>query len=72
MSEHINYLDKSVERLNEELAGQIEIDQPWQCDERRAQIKSKIAYLSFELSMRYAESKGIDTELAWMEYADVS
>ena len=52
-------------RLNERLSQLSEINKPWQCPERRAQIEHEMSVIAFEATERFRESKGVQVEEAW-------
>lgn len=52
-------------RLAERLGVLAEINQPWQCTERRLQIEREMCIIAFESSERYREEKAVQVEEAW-------
>ena len=64
-NDYINWTDQ---RLNNRLVDLAEINQPWQCNERREQIQREMGNLAFECSVRYAEAKNEQIEEAWSEH----
>lgn len=63
-----NQTEQTPEQMNMRLEQLAEINQEWQCNERRAQIQQEMSIIAFELSERFRESKGIEVEEAWSQY----
>jgi hypothetical protein len=55
-------------RLTERLSQLAEINKPWQCAERLAQIQREMCIIAFESSERFRESKTIEVEEAWASH----
>ena len=62
-----NHTEWTDERINRKLSELAEINQPWQCKERREQIQRQMSLLAFEASERLRHARNQQIEEAWNE-----